>query len=83
MIVFLSDFRSERSSPRVFKKGDMLVIGTIFRSDPILRMYCTVVFTISNRSHILKYWVTLSYHGSWRFFGKYVAMKRSSSTVLN
>ena len=56
------------------KRGDMLFTITIFRSDPIFRMYSTVVWTISNMSYIPKYWVTLRCHGSYRLFWKYMAM---------
>ena len=31
----------------------------MFLSDAIFRMYCAVVYTISDSSHILKYWVTM------------------------
>jgi len=46
------------------KKAICLSTITLFRSDPIFRMCCTVVYTISNISHILKYWVTLRWRGS-------------------
>jgi len=42
-VAFLPDVSCEKSSPCVFKKGDLLVRSTLFRSDPIFRMFCTVV----------------------------------------
>jgi hypothetical protein len=45
MDVFSLDVSNEISSPYVFKKGDMFIGSTIFRSDPIFRMFNMSVYT--------------------------------------
>jgi hypothetical protein len=43
IVAFSPDVSCKKSSPCVFKKGDMVIRSTLFRSEPIFRMYCTVV----------------------------------------
>jgi hypothetical protein len=45
MSVLSLDVSNERSSPCVFKKGDMFIGSTMFQSDPIFRMFYTFVYT--------------------------------------
>ena len=65
-----------------WKKAICLSAITIFRSDPIFRMCRTVVYTISNISQILIYWVTLQRQDSNRHFWKYMAMSSRSKKFL-